>query len=287
VRPGKNIAWPYLSPIARRVNQKGLAVRQAALLTYELLRGEQINEMGAKRWFEPVSELSDTANRVLYDGLQGSPLFKNVGYFFHRLEAANRCGGKNPSALRAPASQTREYSVALSDTADVIRRFNRDTQRLATRVLGALVFAILVLGVLIQERDPKSADLRGQEARTTDGTLLNAPAMLSKVEGSNGNSFIREITSRQATTSDQGFTALSTQENASPQINHSNVQGNESPRPLVHGQDSPRVIRPKIHIRHRSSVRFRFVDVKMRLIALWHQSLVRSENSRIETKEIK
>ena len=46
----------------------------------------------------------------------------------------------------------------------------------------------------------------------------------------------------------------------------------------AHPYDFARVIQSKIHnIRHRSPARLRFVDVKMRLIALWHQSLARSQ----------
>ena len=39
------------------------------------------------------------------------------------------------------------------------------------------------------------------------------------------------------------------------------------------------VIRSIGHVRHRFAVRHRIVDVKMRLIALWHQSLARAEKS--------
>ena len=41
VRPRKNIEWPFLSSKAQSGGSRGLAVRQAALLTYELLRGEE------------------------------------------------------------------------------------------------------------------------------------------------------------------------------------------------------------------------------------------------------
>jgi hypothetical protein len=299
VRPEKNIAWPSLTLEAQSGDQKGLAVRQAALLTYELLCGKQTKESGVQRWFKPVHKLSDAANGILYDGLQGSPLFENSGCFFHRLESANRSGDESSRALPAPGLQPREYSVALPGTDDMIKRFNRDTQRLATRVLGAVVFAILVLAVLIQERDPKAADLAGKERQTSGDLLLNAdPVTLSKVVSSNGKSSTREITSEQATSVDQGFTVASAQENLSPRIEtpastqtpvlaltpemtHTNAQANASPRSPAHWEDSARVIRPKIHnVRHKSSVRLRFVDVKKQLVALWHQSLARSQGSR-------
>jgi hypothetical protein len=114
VRPRKNNTWPFLTSKAQRGGSRGLAVRQAALLTYELLGGEKKKEGQVKRWFKPVSELiSDAANGILYVGLQGSPLFETSESFFHKLEAAIQSGEGGPRALHAPASQTREHSVAL------------------------------------------------------------------------------------------------------------------------------------------------------------------------------
>jgi hypothetical protein len=201
----------------------------------------------------------------------------------------------NPGAGREKARDV----VALAATSDVIRKFNRNSKRLATGILGAVVFVVLVLAVLIRARQPKGADLTGETSETRGDLLLSAnPATLSKVVDLNGRNSTAEITSGQTTSVDQGFTVISPQENASPQtetpasthaltseIDHPNVQANASAWSLVHQQDSALVIGSKIHnIRHRSSVRSRLIDVKMRLIALWHQSLARSENSRIETE---
>src|SRR5208282_2591529 len=222
---------------------------------------------------------------------------ENSGCFFHRLESANRLRDGNSKALHVPALQTREYSVALPGADDVMRRFNRDTQRLATLVLGAVVFAILVLAVLIPERDPNAADLRAMERRTRDDLLVNANlATLSKAVGLNAESSTGEIPSGQATRVDNGFTAphetpsprmettASTQTPVpapTPEINQPDAQANPSSWSLAYPYDFARVIRSKIHnIRHRSPAQLRFVDVKMRLIALWHQSLARSEKSR-------
>jgi hypothetical protein len=285
VRPRKNIPWPFLTWKARRVDQKGLAVRQAARLTYELLSGEQIKESGVRRWYKPVNELNDAANGILYDALQGSPLFENSGCFFHRLESANRSGDGNSIALRAPASPIREYSKALPGTDDVIRRFNRDTQRLATQALVAAAFAILVFGFLI---------------RAEENAWLNAnPPTLSKVDDLNGKSSTGETTSEQARGIDHALAIISPpHETLSPwmetpdstqtpvpalpsEIDRPNAQGNAGSWTAAHRQDSGRVMGLKVHrARSRSSVRLRFVDVKMRLIALWHQSLAQSKKSR-------
>jgi hypothetical protein len=301
VRPRKNIEWPFLTSNAPSDASRGLAVRQAALFTYELLGGEKKKEGAVKRWFKPVNGLGDAGNSILYDGLQGSPLFETSESFFHELESALRSDAGESRALHRPPLQIREHLVAFPDTHDVIRRFNRDTVWLATEVLAAMVFAALVLAVLVQERHPKADDLT-EEARQVGGDLLlNAnPAALSEVVGSNGKS-TGDITAGQTTSVDHGFTVISPQENLSPQMettastqtpvdaltsekNHPDVQANPSSWSLARRQDPARAILPKIpNVRYRSSVRLRFVDVRMRLIALWHQSLARSEKSRTWT----
>src|SRR3984893_2916530 len=165
VKPRKNIEWPFPTSKAQSGGSKGLAVRQAALITYELLGGEEQKREGeVKRWFKPVNGLGDAANAILYRGLQGSPLFERSGCFFQRLKSAIPSGKLYTSALQA-----REHPVALPSTQDVIRRFNRDTAWLAMGVLGALVFATLL--VAVQERSPKPADLT-QEKRQAEGNLL-------------------------------------------------------------------------------------------------------------------
>jgi hypothetical protein len=57
VRPRKDIEWPFPISKAPDVSSRGLAVKQAALLTYELLGGEKKREGKLKRWFEPVNGL--------------------------------------------------------------------------------------------------------------------------------------------------------------------------------------------------------------------------------------
>jgi hypothetical protein len=176
-------------------------------------------------------------------------------------------GDGESRALHAHPLPTQEHPVALTGTPKVVRRLNRDTTWLATALLGTVIFAALVLAV--QDSQPKATDLT-KEARQTGGNLLlNAnSAELSEVVGSNGKS-TDEITFGQATIVDHGFT---------PEMNHPHVQANTTSWSPAHRQDSARLIRPKIsHERNRSSVRPGIVDVKIRLIALWHQSLARSE----------
>jgi len=205
-------------------------------------------------------------------------------------------GDEELRTLNAPPLQTREHPVVLPGTYNVIRGLNRNTTWLATGLLCSVVFGALVLAV--QEWHPKAADQGGEERPTRGDLLMNAnPGTLSKIVSLSAESSKSEITSGQATSVDHVFTAISPQENPppptetpestqtpvvapTPEINQPDAQATASPWSSVQWQDFARAIRPKIHnIRHKSSARVRFVDVKKRLNALWHQSLRRSQTS--------
>jgi hypothetical protein len=173
-------------------------------------------------------------------------------------------------ALHPPPLQTRELPSALSGTYKEIRRLNRNTTWAATGLLGSVAFAALMMA--LQERHPKTDDLTKEARQTTGDLLLNAnPIALSNVVDPNGKS-IDEITSGPATSVDPGF---------APEINRPDVQANVSSWSPAHGPDSAQVIRPKIpKVRYRAFVLHGILDVKMRLIALWHQSLAKSDKSR-------
>jgi hypothetical protein len=299
VRPRENSARPFLTSKAPSGGSRGLAVRQAALLTYQLLGGEKKKEGQVKCWFKAVNGLGDVGNSILYRGLEGSPLFETSERFIHKLESAIRSGERGPRALHAPASQTREHFVALPDTNDVFRRFNRDTWWLATGVLGAVVFAALVLAVLVQDRHPSTVDFREEAVQARGDLFLNAnPTIRFTVVGLKEKSSTGKMTSEQASNGEYAFTEISPEEIPSshmeaavstptpvlaftPEINRHDVQANAGSWNSANRQDSGRAIEPKVpRARSRASVRPRFVDVKMRLIALWHQSLVRNERSR-------
>jgi hypothetical protein len=83
VRPRNNIELSFPSSVAQNGDSRKLAVKQAALLTYELLGGEKENREGElKRWFEPINGLGDGGNAILYRGLQGSPQFESSAASF-------------------------------------------------------------------------------------------------------------------------------------------------------------------------------------------------------------
>jgi hypothetical protein len=299
VRPRKKTEWPSPISKARKGDSRGLAVRQAALLTYELLGGEKKKEGQVKRWFKPVSRLSDAANGILFVGMQSSSLFESSGGFFHELKSAIQSGDGEPRASRALASKTPEHYLALPDTRDVIRKFNRDTGWLATLVVGAVASAALIVAVLVQDRHPKAVDLTKEAVGAGGDLLLNANAApLFEAGGLSGKSSTGKISSRQAPSVDHSFSEISPQKNPSsqleaetstpnpvlaytPEMDGIDSQSNAGFWSPPHRQNSGRVIGLKApRARFRSFVRPRIVDVKMRLIALWHQSLTRSQRFR-------
>jgi hypothetical protein len=140
-------------------------------------------------------------------------------------------------------------------TSDTISRFNRDTVWLATGVLGTVIFAALVLAV--QEHQPNAAQVERD-------LLLNAnpPTVASVV----------------AKTEPAASTPVLA---STPEVNRNDPQTNPDAGLLARRQDSARAIGPKArNPSNRSSVAFRYVGAKKRLIELWHESLARSEKSR-------
>ncbi len=177
----------------------------------------------------------------------------------------------------------------------MIRRFNRDTGWLATGVLGTVAFAALLLAV--QERHPKANDLTERRQAEGDPLLNPNPATRFAVVSLNGKSSTGKIIAGKASSVDYAITQISPKENPSSQveaaaptptpifaftseINQHDMQANAGSWTPAHRHESGRVIELKLHrASSRSSVRPRSVDVKMRLIALWHQSLARREKS--------
>jgi hypothetical protein len=150
VRPRKNTEWPFPNSKAKGGSSRGLAVKQAALLSYELLGGRKKNREGRlRRWFEHVNGLGDAANAVLYRGLQGSPLFENSGCFFQRLESAIPSAKGRVRALDTSVSKNREHPLVLASAQGVRRRFDRDRIWLVLGVFGILVFAALLVAICL------------------------------------------------------------------------------------------------------------------------------------------
>ena len=257
VRPRKNSSWPILTSKEQRGDSRSLAVRQAALFTYELLGGETGKESEVKRWFKPVNGLGKAANSILYRGLQGSPLFENTGCFFHKLKSTIQSGDGGSRTCHSPAPQTREHSVVLPDTNDVLKRFDRNTNWLAALMVGVFVSAALMLAILVQEPHSRAVGPT-EDAVQAGGNLLlntNAATLLKDIE-LKGNRSTGE-TSGQASSVDHPFAEISPKENPSsqtdaaaspptpvfaftPEINRHDLQANAGSWTLAHRQDPGR-----------------------------------------------
>jgi hypothetical protein len=182
---------------------------------------------------------------------------------------ANRFRNENLVGIRISALRDRGHSAALTATEDVIRRFNRDTQLLAAEVVVALALVMLVLGVVVRERPPEATDLAEQESQTSRDLLVSATSLASAKGGSfGGDSFMGQITT--APTVSEGLMTA----DILPWRESSSVGGGNS--------ESARTTLSAVvpNLKHRLSARLRFGDVKARLIALWHQSLGRSQEPR-------
>ena len=293
LKPRKNIASSFLTSKMPNGGLKRLAVRQAALLTYELLGGDTQGETEVKRRFKPVNQLGKAGNSILCHGLEGSARFKTNESFFHELELAIRSHPRKSKGWQSRVLQTREYSVAYAGTNDVLRRFNRDTRCLVAGLL--VVFTALAFAALVPERHPKMADPIKAASQVKPGSLLNADLAASfRNRDMNASRSTSQAASGTAVDVDQGRDEISSKENlmrmeaaagvtpASGPVWASRLlaPANGSEWAPAHRQDSARAVRTKIpQQKYRSLARFRDVDVKMRLIALWHQSL-RHEKSR-------
>jgi hypothetical protein len=157
--------------------------------------------------------------------------------------------------------QTREQSLALGDAQTVMRRFNRTTAWVATGLLSTLIIAA---GALVFQDNHRMAANLAEETRGT--------GPLSEGAGLNGKS-IDQTTPAQLTSSEPGLTSERTN---NPELPTKVTVWSGADQP-----ESARAARPRVHnLRHRFPFRPRLVDVRTRLIELWHQSLARVEKPR-------
>jgi hypothetical protein len=160
-------------------------------------------------------------------------------------------------------------------TRDVIRSFNRDTAWLATGVLGALFLSALMLAV--EERQPKAT--KAERDFLPNANSATMEIVVAKSSHPNG-----KMTTESGSSVDHAFTETPPQEIPSLQMEPAASapilapaptpqKNRESPR-----QDATQAPAPNTrNLRNGSSVASRIINVKRRLIELWHQSLARSE----------
>ena len=168
----------------------------------------------------------------------------------------------------------------------MISRFNRDTVWLATGGLGTVIFAAVMVAVQECQRKATEAErdlLLNANPATVAGVVANTSNADGKMTPGPGSSVDHAFTETppQEIPSSQMEPAASTPVPALIPENRNDAQANSDAGPLADRQDSARAIGPKAsNVRNRSSVAFGSVDVKRRLIELWHQSLAKSEKSR-------
>jgi hypothetical protein len=197
------------------------------------------------------------------------------------------------------------------DMNDVVRRFNRDTASLAVWLLAGLIFAALVFAVLIPEPHSRMTGLQARASQAESAPSLPADAAKLKVVDSNVKRSANQVPLGTLTHVDQRSAENSFKESRAqteaaagstpapvlalperrPSIATANVSSWSPPQP----KQSAHAIRGKAPYRRgKSSDALRDIDVKKRLIQLWHQSLARTEKekarswamfSKLETKK--
>jgi hypothetical protein len=184
------------------------------------------------------------------------------------------------------------------DINDVLKRFNRDTARLVVWLLGGLIFAALAFAVLIPDPHQRMTGFQRPTIHAESAPSLAAnAAKLVEVVDLNTKRSANQVPLGTLSHVDQGSTESSSKEshaqtkatagsNPAPilvvpepslRIATANVSSWSPPQP----KQSAHAIRGKApHQRSKSSGVLRDVDVKKRLIELWHQSLVRTEKEK-------
>ena len=170
-------------------------------------------------------------------------------------------------------------------TSDVIRSYNRDTAWLATGVLAAVALAALLLGV--GERQPKAT--QAERDLLTNANAATVESVFAKSSNSNC-----KMTPGSSSSVDYAFTKTPQQEIPSSQMEpaastqifapaFTSQKNRDAPR-----QDFTQAPAPKTrNVRNRSYAASRFINVKRRLIQLWHQSLARDQKPQSWTALLK
>ena len=161
-------------------------------------------------------------------------------------------------------------------TGDVIKNFNRDTAWLATGVVGALVLAAMMLAV--EERQTNATQAERDLLPNANSTTIES--VVPKSANSND-----KMPPGSARSVDHAYAEAPLQEISSSQIEPAISTPISAPAFTPHPicdaprHDSTPAPAPKTrNAKNRSFLASRFIDVKRRLIKLWHQSLARSEN---------
>jgi hypothetical protein len=170
--------------------------------------------------------------------------------------------------LNRSESNDHEDPTSLTRSYNVIKKFNRNTTWVATGLLGSVFFAALM--VALQDRRVKSDEPSVEESQSAGELTPTFNAAVFTNSTSRNDKQIDEVVSEQPTSLNSGVV---------PVINQLGVKPDAPAQTQVSDKDSARATNERIrHVSPRSSVRSKYVGVKARLIALWHQSTQRKKS---------
>ena len=191
---------------------------------------------------------------------------------------------------------TGKRPVNLGNTNEVLRRFDSQARWFAAGLVS--LASIAALAVAVSERSDNAVNHVTEEKFSGDEGLLNSnPSALSDVRTVNKESASSEMSSGQTISTHRTDTVIFPGQNSSPQTEspvpsqtpvsvlnpetyQPEMQADSGPMSPVQPKDTARAIRLSVrNLRHRQHGRLR-LDVKARLIALWHESLARNQATR-------
>jgi hypothetical protein len=168
-----------------------------------------------------------------------------------------------------------EPSEDLVGTLRIMRKFNRSTTWVASGLLGSVIFAALM--VAFQERNSEPTGNDGGQAKQVGDAVFSTehPASLPSVANVRENT--ANVTPGPMKSDDQGLASVGKDEPTEKinVIGWSPLPGHDLGR--RHGATNSKTT-------SRTSMRPRYVGVKARLLALWHQSLAHNEKARSWTR---
>ena len=264
-------------PLRRSKTQESVsrrwAVKQTALLLFQLLGGEgNKSETKLKSWFNPVDELGDAANAILFRGLQGSSRFGSGALFVQSLNLAHVSTKESLKTLSKPPPSLLAVAAASPNVQVVIRRFNRQTAWLSLGVLGPMIIAtLLLLAVGNQPRPGADWAAPGQTPTTFVPKSVPVAQPASSVDHEAPKSSANQDPPPGMETAPSPQLRVAT---SAPEIEEPDLDVGARLSPTAPEQNSPQAMRPKVHVmRFKTAHRPKTIDVKARLIELWHQSL--------------
>jgi hypothetical protein len=187
-------------------------------------------------------------------------------------EMLPKAGSEASPALPFPGQERSEYLVG---TLRIIRKFNRSTTWVASGLLGSVIFAGLM--VAFQERNSEPAGNDGGQAKQVGDAVFSTDHSANLPSAANVPENTANVTPAPIKSGDQGLASTGKDDPAE----RGNVIG-WSPVPRHDLGRRPGGTNSKTI--SRTSPRPRYVGVKARLLALWHQSLAHNEKGRSWTR---